>query len=309
MQTIYASPCASLRRRGFDAHSAQPAPSGGGQPALREAVDSPLIRARCSADGCVKSSNDGMAMSASAEQSAPTALRSIELRARDLPLEAQMGACIDLLQYPEVVVEELARSVEQVHARGGDGRSVEIVSEQDGSRGSGKTFFYASRELFVKGDRGSFTCLATALEFHEGGFSPLARRPVDYAAVTCEACPRPVLGFVQSGERESAYTLLLRALATLIDLVGLRRFDLLDREVYRGLLGPEPVFDLALVLWDDELEPNERRPLCELSRDLAEVLKRALVADPRFPTVLNDIVCLRMNPKRFDGRLRYVWRV
>jgi len=55
--------------------------------------------------------------------------------------------------------------------------------------------------------------------------------------------------------------------------------------------------------------PDPRRPLCELARDLAEVLKAALQAEPRFPPVLNDIVCLRMNNKRFDGRLRFVWRV
>ncbi|MBW2497846.1 MAG: hypothetical protein JRF61_11285 [Deltaproteobacteria bacterium] len=248
-------------------------------------------------------------MSATAEQPAVTALRAIELHTRGLPLEAQMDACIDLLQHPEVAVEDLVRSVAQVHVVDGRRPGVEVLSDQGALRGPGAAFFYASRELFVKGDRGSFTCLATGLELRQDGVAGLECRPVDYAAVTCEAQPRPVLGFVQSAESESAYPLLLRALSTLIELVRPRRFDLLDREVYRGLLGPAPVFDLALVLWDDELEPNERRPLCELSRDLAEVFKRALAAEPRFPPILNDIVCLRMNQKRFDGRLRSIWRV
>jgi hypothetical protein len=250
-----------------------------------------------------------MAMSATAEQPAATALRSIELRTRDLPLEAQMDACIELLQYPEIAVEDLVRSVAQVHVVDGSGQGLELVSEQGDPQDPRAASFYPSRELFVKGDGGSFTCLATGLEFRDGGVVGPESRPVDYAAVTCEAQPRPVLGFVQSSESESAYPLLLRALSTLIELVRPRCFDVLDREVYRGLLGPAPVFDLALVLWDDELEPNERRPLCELSRDLAEVLKRALAAEPRFPPILNDIVCLRMNQKRFDGRLRYVWRI
>jgi hypothetical protein len=119
----------------------------------------------------------------------------------------------------------------------------------------------------------------------------------------------PVLGFTAWSESESAYPILLRALSSLIELTRPRRFDLLDREVYRGLLGPAPAFDLALVLWDDEGPGDPRRPLCELSRDLAEVLKKALRSEPRFPPVLLDFVCLRMNAKRFDGRLRFAWRV
>ena len=118
-----------------------------------------------------------------------------------------------------------------------------------------------------------------------------------------------MLGFTPGSDQESAYPALLRGLASIVDLTRPRRFDVLDREVYRGLLGPAPAFDLALILWDDEVESDPRRPLCELTRDLAELLKSALESEPRFPPVLNDIVCLRMNPKRFDARLRFVWRV
>ena len=109
-------------------------------------------------------------------------------------------------------------------------------------------------------------------------------------------------------EAESAYPILLRSLSSLIELTKPHRFDVLDRDVYRGILGPVPAFDLTLVLWDEDgVDP--RGPLCELTRDLAEVLKNTLEAEPRFPPILNDIVCLRLNPKRFDGRLRFVWRV
>ena len=102
---------------------------------------------------------------------------------------------------------------------------------------------------------------------------------------------------------------MLRSLSTLIELIRPMRFETLDRAVYRGLLGHTPLVDLVLVLWDEEREDDPRRPLCELSRDLAEIFKRSLEAAPRFPPVLNDIVCLRMNPKRFDARVRHVWRV
>jgi hypothetical protein len=248
---------------------------------------------------------------------AAMALRELEERSRGLPLEAQMMECVDLLQSPELVVDELLRSIEQIRTAGPETARVELRSEAD-ARSEG-AFFYPSRELFVRGDRCSFTCLATAIEFAKAGSAPPAvtadgpryRSPhaIDYAAVTCEARPVPVLGFTAASESESAYPILLRALASLIELTRPRRFDLLDRTVYRGLLGPAPAFDLALVLWDEEGPEDPRRPLCELSRDLAEVLKKALRDEPRFPPVLLDFVCLRMNAKRFDGRLRFAWRV
>ena len=241
------------------------------------------------------------------------ALRELELRSRDLPLEAQMMECVDLLQSPELVVDELLRSIEQIRTAGPERDRIELTRDHD-ARSEG-AFFYPSRELFVRGDRCSFTCLATSLEFQKAGAVPTnspqarSRHAIDYAAVTCAVRPVPVLGFTAANESESAYPILLRALASLIELTRPRRFDLLDREVYRGLLGPAPAFDLALVLWDEEGPEDPRRSLCELSRDLAEVLKKALRSEPRFPPVLLDFVCLRMNAKRFDGRLRFAWRV
>jgi len=235
-----------------------------------------------------------------------TALRSLEMRTRSLALDAQMGACIDLLQSPEFVVVDLVRSVEQ--ARQIDPRvgRVSIISDDEAEKDA---FFYPARELFVQGDRCSFTCLATTVGFQVGGVDETHSDRIDYAAVTCESRPFPILGFTQSSETESAYPLLLRSLSSLIELTKPNRFNAFDRDIYRGILGPAPAFDLCLVLWDEDEIVDPRRPLCELTRDLAEVLKRALYAEPRFPPVLNDIVCLRMNPKRFDGRLRFVWRV
>jgi len=235
-----------------------------------------------------------------------TALRSLEMRTRALPLDAQMVECIDLLQSPEFVVEDLVRSVEQVRDIGSQAGRVSLVSDQEAGQDA---FFYPSRELFVKGDRCSFTCLATSVGFTEAGCDENHSDRIDYAAVSCESRPFPILGFTQSSETESAYPILLRSLSSLIELTKPCRFNVLDRDVYRGILGPAPAFDLCLVLWDEDEVVDPRRPLCELTRDLAEVLKRTLQAEPRFPPVLNDIVCLRMNPKRFDGRLRFVWRV
>ena len=240
---------------------------------------------------------------------ASMALRELEIRSRGLPLEGQMTECVDLLQSPELVVDDLLRSLEQIRTAAPEQGRIELLKDS-GDRAE-NAFFYPSRELFVRGDRSSFTCLATSLAFRPAASQRPANAPhtIDYAAVTCEARPVPVLGFRAWSEAESAYPILLRALASLIELTRPRRFDLLDREVYRGLLGPAPAFDLALVLWDEDEPEDPRRPLCELSRDLAEVLKEVLRAEPRFPPVLLDFVCLRMNAKRFDGRLRFAWRV
>ena len=245
---------------------------------------------------------------------APISLRTFEERTRALSLSSQMVECVDLLQSPDVVVEELLRSLLEVRQEKVASPSLGLTKRAVPDKSA---YFYESRELFVQGDGCSFTCLATELDFvEEKAGAPVALEEeggplgaIDYAAVTCESRPFPVLGFTQRSESESAYPLLLRGLAGMIELLLPRRFDLLDRDVYRGLLGPAPVFDIALVLWDDDDEPDGRTPLCEFSRDLAEILKATLAASPDFPPVLNDVVCLRMNNKRFDGRLRFVWRV
>lgn len=245
-----------------------------------------------------------------------TPLRALETRARSLSLESQMSECVDVLQLPEFFAEEVEQSVAQVrslHDKPAQD-ALQLVSHSADVADS-EAFFYPSRELFVLGEGCSFTCLGTDLEFVSGETSDapvdLSATPpaIDYAAVTCESRPFPVIGFTQRSAVETAYPLLLRGLAGVIELLQPRRFDLLEREVYRGLLGPAPVFDLALVLWDDESKESASRPICELTRDLAEVLKLTLAKVPSFPPVLNDIVCLRMNDKRFDGRLRFAWRV
>ena len=221
-----------------------------------------------------------------------TPIRALEERTRGLDLDAQMVECVDLLQSPEFLVDDLVRSVELIRdqaARETRTRVALVSGEGEGE----DPFFYPSRELFVNGAGCSFTCLATEIDFVgkeagrprslapvEESLADSASRPseeaphaIDYAAVTCEARPFPTLGFTQHSESESAYPILLRGLASLIELTRPRRFDILDREVYRGLLGPAPVFDLTLVLWDDDSIDDPRRPLCELTRDLAESIK------------------------------------
>ncbi len=240
-------------------------------------------------------------MSAAENHRDLTALRALELRTRELSLDGQMVECVDLLESPEFVIEDLIRSVEQIEkSEGYAGGSIVRCNQDSGNN----RFFYPSLDLFVQGDRCSFTCLASAIDISDGE----GAGRIDFAAVTCESKPFPILGFTQTSEMESAYPILLRSLSSLIELARPGCFSGLDRDIYRGIVGETPAFDLTLVLWDEE-DIDSRRPLCELTRDLAEVLKSMLASESRFPPILNDIVCLRMNPKRFDGRLRFVWRV
>lgn len=236
-----------------------------------------------------------------------TPLRALEQRSRGLPLGGQMAECVDLLQAPELIAADLQASVATVMAPAPAPDSFVAGSDDPENR---EGFFYPSREISVLGDGGSFTCLATRIALsRSAGGEGLSPRPIDFAAVTCEAKPFPLLGFVQSAEDESAYPLLLRAFSSVIELARPEILEVLDREVFRGLLGAAPLFDLSVVLWDDDRDDDPRRPLCELGRDLAEHLKSNLSGSDRFPPVLNDVHCLRMNPARRDFRLRSAWRV
>ena len=134
-----------------------------------------------------------------ATQSHPqTAIRRFADRARSLSLASQMVECVDLLQQPELLVAEIGESVEEVREQKDDRAGTRLVSSLGEDRSA---FFYPSRELFVQGDGCSFTCLATELDFHDekppASADPGLPMPsaIDYAGVTCESRPFPVLGF------------------------------------------------------------------------------------------------------------------
>jgi hypothetical protein len=113
---------------------------------------------------------------------------------------------------------------------------------------------------------------------------------------------------VQSARETSAYPVFLRLLAALSEMAPDEQVRRLNEPCFRGVLRADPSFDLVLVLWDEK-QGSERVPLAQLTRDLAERVKEALRAHPRWARLMRDVVCLRINPSRFDGRLRYEWHV
>jgi hypothetical protein len=227
---------------------------------------------------------------------------------RKLSLTEQLSDCADQLGYPDVLAADLASSLEMISAWRAalpDEAIPPSSADMDGGDNA-DSVFYPSREIAVLGAPCSFTCLATGLD--PLGAGDASRDPIDYAAVTCDGERNPVLGAVQSDRDASAYPLLLRSLATLVEMASSERLASLDESVFRGLLGRPPRFDLDLVLFE-EWEQNERISIEQLTRDLAENALKLMRSDPSCSGLVRSVVCLRMNPARVDFRLRFGWRV
>ncbi len=244
-------------------------------------------------------------------------LRATYERVRQLSLEDQIRDCVDQLTHPEVLVEEMRDAFDAVTlafavedrptpvpawARAGE---VEAYA-----RGARAPLFYPGRDVAVLRAPRAFTCLAVDLD-------PLSGFPIegageggglDFVGVTCDATATPVLGGVQSTRETSAYPVFLRLLAALTEMAPERQVRRLNEPCFRGVLSKRPSFDLTLVLFDEQAE-SARIPLTQLARDLAERVKQAVKSHPRWSGLMRDVVCLRMNPDRFDGRLRYEWHV
>jgi hypothetical protein len=171
--------------------------------------------------------------------------------------------------------------------------------------------FYATREIEVQGGSYEFfTCLANRFdplgELAAGGAPP--RATLDYVGVSCETPHTPVLGAVQSREDSTAYSLLLRGLASLAELASTSQLERLSRRLFGDTLDMPPAFELDLVLLGAPAR-DERAALEQLTRDLAERIKMVIRRDAQFPSILRDVVCLRTRSERFDGSLRFAWRV
>lgn len=241
-------------------------------------------------------------------------LRRNYLRARVADMAGQLRECIDMLENPEMIVEEVLESFRAVN-RAFEEHVLEpeilaARNEQQIAAAEEPEWFYEGRDISVLGDPCSFTCLSSGVEPipHSDPEGKDATEGFDFVGITCNAHARPVLGTVQSEVDASAYPLLLRVLAGLAELAPAVQLERLNHQFFKGALPREPSFDLILVTWYYD-ENAERTPISQFTRDISEVVKRALREQTEFPKVLNDIVCLRMNPDRFDFRLRFDWRV
>lgn len=251
---------------------------------------------------------------------APTPLRLNYERARTVDVAGQLRECIDVLENPDIIVSEVLESFHAVDRAFEQGvLRPEILtarSQEHIERAEEPEWFYQGRDLSVHGDSCSFTCLSSNVEpiplewdsekqFTEG---------FDFVGIACNqggetrARDRAVRDGRQRLSPASAYPLLLRALVGLAEIAPQVQLERLRRQFFKGALPEPPSFDLMLVTWCHD-ETADRTPTCQLTRDLAELVKCAILEQSSFPGVLNDVVCLRMNPDRFDGRMRFDWRV
>lgn len=263
-----------------------------------------------------RSADQGMMSRARAELPVTALRRSFE-RARKLSPGEQIRDCVHQLTHPEELAGYVVDAFEVIDLscldlEVNDPEEPDEKTGYDGPPTAVEGYIWASRELMVLGDRCSFTCIATNLLDPNPASSPRNAEQLsaglDYVGLTCDDTGTLVLGAVQAPGDESAYPLLLRLFACLTEIAPPSQLEAMNRRHLMGIAGPSPRFDLNLVLWDREDAP-ETSPICELTRDLAEKLKEALLTSKSFPPILRDVVCLRMNPDRFDGRMRFEWRV
>lgn len=243
-----------------------------------------------------------------------TTLRRSFEHARALGAADQTRELVERLIHPHAIADQVLDAYRV--ARG----YFELDDEGDESKPEGSAgaepktlvegYIWATRELAVLGDKCSFTCLATNVHplWHGADATEGLSAGLDYVGLTCDSSSTLVLGAVQSPGDCSAYPLLLRLFACLTEIAPPTQFARINQRHMMGIGSEASKFDLNLVLWDKD-EETESDPLCELTRDLAEKMKGVLAAAPDFPPILRDVVCMRMNPDRFDGRMRFEWRV
>ncbi|MBW2295441.1 MAG: hypothetical protein JRG94_24510 [Deltaproteobacteria bacterium] len=245
---------------------------------------------------------------------APTPLRLSYERVRVMDTAEQLRECIDVLENPGVIVSEVLESFRVVDRAFKQGVLDPVVlaerSEQRIERAETPEWIYEGRDLSVHGDSCSFTCLSSNVEpIPEEVCDPKApAEGLDFVGITCNESARPVLGTVQSEADSSPLPLLLRALVGLAEMAPVIQVKRLNYQFFKGALPPSPCFDLYLATWIFD-ENADRTPICAFTRDISELVKRTILEQSEFPVVLNDIVCLQMNPARFDGRMRFDWRV
>jgi hypothetical protein len=241
----------------------------------------------------------------------PNPLRDAYALVQGMSIEAQLREVVDQLGYPELIAAELRRAFQAVRvwAEGVDLPPVEPADlEAVDLEEMAREHFYATREIAVAGAP-PFTCLASRFDaLGEIAGLEKPRATLDYVGVTADSARTPVLGVVQHDADSSAYPLLLRGLACLAELASYSQLERLSKRLFGGALGAKPSFDLELVLWDPSGR-EEASPLEQLTRDLSEKIKAVIRSDTEYPRILRDVVCLRMDASRFDGRLRFAWRV
>jgi len=245
-----------------------------------------------------------------------TALRKSYERARSVDHTVQIQECADLLCCPELISSEILDAHAAIESIG-EPELVEICRVETRDRpASGQELpvdhFFESQEVKVAAEPSfAFRCVATdVLPVQELLPSPGGLRDgFDYIALRPELDANPILGVAQTIDDRSAYAVLLRMLACFTELVPAPRLEQVNQCYLKGALGPDPTFELHIVLWDEGNPTPQELTLCEFARDLAEVARAGMRSRPELARRMGKIRCLRMDPNHFENRLWQVWEI
>jgi hypothetical protein len=244
-----------------------------------------------------------------------TPFRDRHERALSLDLQAQIEECADYLQHPEVLIAEFLESYYLVERKLDPER---LDSQMAASAAAQEELvlepFFDSLELRARAGRKVETirCMAGAFDPLPGEQHPaLERRGIDYIGVR-DGTRRVVIGVTDEKTWTTAFCLLLRGLNCLAELSVPFQVARLRRHVLRDRVDPEPAFDLQLGIAASRAHTDGlSTSLLVLTRDLAEVFKARIEAEPQFEGAIGRIECLELPDESAtgDGTLRVRWRV
>ncbi|MGH0037549.1 MAG: hypothetical protein ACQGVK_21175 [Myxococcota bacterium] len=245
-----------------------------------------------------------------------TMLRAHFERTRDLDPQAQLQELVDHLEHPEVIYAELVEAVAAVAAAGVPESAPPpgAPPEAAGEEVVLLEHFHTRREITVRDEEPFvFTCM-------QGRFDPLRSLFVsqpdpeagddgfDYVGLIQDRERVGSLGVVQAGPGDTPYTLLMRGLASLAEVLPHEHSQRLNDGVFKGALGDQPIFELHLVMAGRaaaEVESVQG----QLTRDLADVILASFAGQTDYTAELASIVSFTMDPDDFHGELDLVWRV
>ncbi len=230
---------------------------------------------------------------------------------RALDIERQLHECADHLQHPDVLLMEFFDSYHQIERNFRPEESLTHTASEDDELVLEP--FYASLEICIEDavdGPESLTCVSGSMSpIAEDRHPALSHRGLDYVGVRGGSPPHVVLGVVQASKEETPYVMLLRALNCFAELSPPLRVVQLGREVIRRGLPEDVRFDLHIGITDPD-ESREGSAIVELTRDLAELFKRQVEAEPQFSGTLGRIDCVTTTTGTSDGVvLDRIWSV
>jgi hypothetical protein len=238
-----------------------------------------------------------------------TPLRAAYDRIRGLDAEAQLGECVDLLGYPDVLMNDLAEAYVLVDTCAEPpAPSADEDASEEGA---------ISLERFAAGDHIHITGEgSTELHLLSGQLEPLpgSGPGLDYVGMLHGDDPGPVLGVVATVEESTPYSVLMRLLCCFTEMTPPTMLSYWDEHLFKGAVGAAPRFHLHLGLWSPgEMTVRGLGPahfsLHELTRDLAALAMEACRESPPLGNYLASITCLRLDGSDWESPLEFEWSV